>query len=396
MFNTHNSKDHKINPVFETTHEIIGQNYIRLPSADHKNALITDPNYGIISPDECMKRINRMNKDYNNALIKNGYGISREDFKKLDCIDMRNMFDKIGYKENYLGKNTGLPSIEKNGTLTEQLAKLIITDDPFTLVPCFEKGCLQLNKNRWMYWKILELVPEGDDAHMLIKIQDYIYANNSWIPGLYTNIKSNLKVTDDIKITEYNTFAEIYEYIDYSTFHWSEDDMYLWNRYTIKHANNVLREDIQRGMKPGESQAGILMTYYVICIVCVNNMLAKSKLSRGKQVKTTCETVNRKTRTEYTPQNAPKRLIRTIGYEGDEISITSEKTPRLPSEEYVRHYSVASWKVRGTVRHYANGKTVYIKEQVRHRHALKNENSEITPTTIKVSKNADILRSNDT
>ena len=391
---------HKIDPAFKVASELASEHYIRLPSANRKSILMANPNYGYITPEECTRRLDRMNREFNKVLTEQGYALSREDFKKLDCIDMRNVFNEIGYMTSYLGKDTGLPNIHNHKSLNPKLAKLMITDDPFVIVPCFEKGCIQLNRNRWLYWEITELIVDGDEPHVTIKLQDYIdgsmQGSRSWTPGLYTIITSSLKTTDDINIIEYNTFKTLYESMDYSQFHWSEDDMYIWNRYTIKHATTILEEDVARNKKPGEAQAEILMAYYVVCVTAINSMLANSKVSRGKKPKTAASASNRKVKTEYTPKDAPKRLVRTIGYEGNEIAITSEKTPRLPSEEYVRHYSVASWKVRGTVRHYTNGKTVYIKEHVRHRHALKDTESEVTPTTIRVSRNADILKSDKT
>lgn len=72
----------------------------------------------------------------------------------------------------------------------------------------------------------------------------------------------------------------------------------------------------------------------------------------------------------------PKQIVRNIG----NITIKSVKVPKVPTEESIRKYKVASWNKRGHVRHNKNGKTVYIKHTICRRKAF--EDNILPPQTI--------------
>lgn len=351
---------------------------IILPSHKYKNPLIKDPNYGIIGPEECVKRLHRLNREYNKALIETGYGMSYNALKSLDTIDLRNIFDKTGYDSGYINQEEALPNLDR---IVKEIGK---TTDGFLFLPCFEEGCVRSNTNRYLYWKILELDTAQEEPFAVIKIQDYIcmpQSSSKWLSGTEAILKFRLNDCRTVSVTHANTYYDIYNMLDYKTqLKWSEDDVYLWKQYIIKHSK-AAADNI-----PPEQNGAMLSIHFTAYMYITNKLLQEQKPSRGKRPDKPSQYYTN-TQTEYTPQNTPARLTRTIGSAHGKVVITSEKAPKSPSEEYIRHYSVASWKVRATVRHYANGKTVYVRETIHKRHALNSTNGTTPATTLKASKN---------
>lgn len=354
---------------------------IKLPSAEKTNALFRDQSraHGYITRHECMQIIDNLNKRFNDYLVEIGYGLSKKALLSLNGIDMTTLFDS--YHEDFIGTGTGLPVLDWNVPCTTNI------DTIFDVIPCFEKGYIKLNKNRFLYFELLELKLDETSPSARIKIQDYStidIGRRSWMPGTYTILNIDWSKDDDkekIKPTEFNSFDSIYRNTDYRKLHWSEDEIYLWNKYCTTHAEAFINTSDKE--TKGLNGAMTLMDYYVYAITIVNDKLKNQTLSRAKRVLSS-NTHTGKPVKATTSDNAPKRLIRMLGTSDSEIKIISEKAPKAPSEEYVRHYSVASWTVRGTIRKYKSGKTVYIKEHAAHRHALKNTDQTLTPAVIKV------------
>lgn len=362
------------------------KNGIILPSHKHKNPLIKDPNHGIIGPDECARRLRRLNREYNKALIDTGYGMSYSALKSLDTIDLRNVFSQTGYDRDCIGPETALPDID------HIVKKIGETTDGFLFLPCFEEGCVRTNTNRYMYWKILELDTTNEVPYAVVRVQDYVRTTSTtsdWIPGTRVDIKFRLNDCRIVSVLNANTYYDIYKQIDYKTqIKWSEDDIYLWEQYIIKHSKTAKEKIIP------EQNGTILLMHFTTYMYITNRLLQEQKLSRGKKPDKPPQR-HAGIRTECTAKNAPARLVRAIGNADSQVVITSEKVPKPPSEEYVRHYSVASWKVRATIRHYANGKTVYVRETVHKRHALSGSDSAVPATTLKTSKNIKFPKNTD-
>ena len=124
------------------------------------------------------------------------------------------------------------------------------------------------------------------------------------------------------------------------------------------------------------------------CIQIVNELMEKETLSKAKKIKESKKNIVNKpmdlkdNSTFIVPSN--KRKVRTLGNSG--IDIISEKVPRTPDAQYIRHYSVSSWTQAGHIRHMKSGKTIYIKPQTKHRHALTDKNIKLPQkqTTLKI------------
>ena len=91
-----------------------------------------------------------------------------------------------------------------------------------------------------------------------------------------------------------------------------------------------------------------------------------------------------KTNEKQGGSDKPEKIVRKLYVDAGEISFKSDTKPRAAGRNTVRSYSMATWKRKGHLRVYKNGKTVYIKEQICHRKGLDGDGSRIPPKLIKV------------
>lgn len=66
------------------------------------------------------------------------------------------------------------------------------------------------------------------------------------------------------------------------------------------------------------------------------------------------------------------------------ISITSDDTPKEMTKRTVVKYHLASWTVKGHIRHYKSGKVTYVKPHTKKRKGMEKEAETTTPRTQKV------------
>lgn len=319
--------------------------------------------------------------------------LSRQQLKQLNTFDFRTYIKNkgISYGEEYLGKGTSYPLFRQNDVT--KLMFIIRMDNNildkypfFYIIPCFEEAVVKLNTNRWLYWKILEL--NIDENRCLVKLQDYAGTNSNWSAGA-TGVWE--LTPNNIECVSFQSADNLISQAMSVNIDFTEDEKYVYKQL-FKHANILKTKDNE--LQEEEACKKSLLTTFLLTTMLINKGLSSNKLSKGKVAIKTAS--NKKVKTELTPeqpQEAKKKLVRTliVSKENDanndaEILITSDKVPKVPSEEYVRHYSVAAWKTRATVRHYKSGKTAYVKECVHHRHALQkdSEESEVAKREYKV------------
>lgn len=328
-------------------------------------------------------------KQYNRELMDTDKSISKKQLKTLDCIDLTSVISN--YNKDLVGDKTGIPSAAALKQIKDQMYENI-TDSLnfFHYVPCFEEGCFQINKNRWLYFKINNLLLCQNDQtidrnYVELFIQDYTFSiDTGWTPGIYCNIvireiknSENRAPCIETAIINSMLYRDIYKIFsdNYLKSHlcWSETDIDLWNNHIIKFS-----EKTENKLDENESNKEIttLIRWFVTFTPYVNVMLQKNKLSHGKKPKK-ISNIQIKTDINKTATQ-PSKLIRQISTGKSLISITSIKPPKSPDQEYIRHYSVAYWKTRGHIRTYKSGKNVYVKESIHHRKGFdKSEQSKI-------------------
>lgn len=248
--------------------------------------------------------------------------------------------------------------------------------DFFEKVPCFEEGCIRLTNTTYYYWKIDSI--DAVKKQCTLTVHKYTWHTDR---ELSYSSRWSIDATVSFSIDDSTDFLDIYistedkilQTCDYKEAGLTEDEIFVRNRINEYVSQNTGSDEEKS--KAAEKRAHGIMTGFLTVIIIVNRALAKNSLSKEKSL-----AANKSRKTDTVIAEAEKKkLTRTLKIDSDKnVHIISEKPPKAPSENYVRHYSVAAWTVRATTRHYKSGKTVYIKETVHKRHALQKDNTENT------------------
>ncbi len=315
------------------------------------------------------QELNQMLRAYNRELVDQGFGIKRADLRKKDFIDIRSILTMPNNK-------TSAPS----SILSPEEREFGKQNFWFSTVPCFTEGVLQINDCRYIYWNMTDIQPHYDN--MTLILHDYIfYEDIGWQPGVVGTVKLNF-IKDECYIDlqfeddSVQLYSDIYQMISYKRLGWTTNQIKMWESEIIKHAKDT-EDDLKIH---GTDQFQELTMLFLRYISKVNYMLS---LNKPKITKTHQKTVTANTKIEIVNNDneskTQERRVRTIG----SIPITSKDIPRLPTEKTVIRYKVASWKTRGFIRKYSNGKTVHVKESIHHRKCLQEKDH--TPVTIKLT-----------
>lgn len=301
----------------------------------------------------------RVLKHYNEKLLSNHYGFNKKELLSFNRIDLRPIFHCEP------DKTSVLPNFEDYTVLQRKFIKE--NGKLFSALPCYEKGVIQINKDRYLYWDIKDIsIPNNE---FTVFIQDYIYEDNYWTVGVSMTAVIrpgdglSVKEVVDITILETTSYLDIYNLIPDSELEFSDFEKLIFD--CCKDISRQTYADMKRKNLDVFSSMCYIFVY---CIVTTNYMLSQHKPTRGKRPS---GKRNKKT-IVINNGNQPTKLFRTVG----PIHFISEKPPKKPSNETVIHYKTASWSRRAHTRHYKNGKTVFVKESKPHRKCLQqNDNS---------------------
>lgn len=320
------------------------------------------------------ERINELLRQYNRVLTEKGFGIRRGELKKKDIIDARAILKKPG--ESFLTPDPRVNDEERTFAKNNWW---------YCCVPCFTEGVIQVNDGRYIYWNMPEIKPY--ENRMTLILHDYIfYKDSGWQPGVSGTVDIEFpEETNDVIITidedEIHLYSDIYSILNLKKdLSWSNSDIKLWTENVVENAKDTeksLRED--HGTDNVQELAKLFINY----MIKVNHMLFKNKpVAKRSQNKEKSKTVIVDSTNN---EQSSSRKIRTIGT----MSITSSSIPRLPTEKTIIRYKVASWKTRGFIRTYSNGKKVMVKPSVHHRKCL--EQKQEQNVTIRFKNKGDKL-----
>ncbi len=294
-------------------------------------------------------------KDYNRKLIETGYGLSRSDLKKKNIIDARSLFKEPN------------PSTESIGPITMEPedTNFFHPHGIYSVIPCFEDMVLQLNTDRYIHVAAKKIDPMEETLQL--HFHDYFKSNDTWNLGVSGNV--TISMTKDNKLhvsgdyeNDYYDFPKINRMLSMEELHWNKEQYDKWEKLIISFADKTL---LKMKNECNTNPLQELSRIYISIIIKVNRRLSEQKPKTKRQSSAPAQ---RKIITEKSLP-ADKRRVRIIG----DISVSSEKIPRLPCRETVIHYKTASWTARGYMRTMKSGKKVYVKESVRKRHALQKE-----------------------
>lgn len=306
-----------------------------------------------------LERLPALLEIYNKSLAKNKIGMSEAELLALNKIDIRNICPAPGKK------NCEIPNILAE-PLSNEETKFANDNEVFSKIPCYDKGVLQINRHRYIYYKILNL--DLTNKTMEIFIQDYFKDCDIWQIGISLTIDYDLS---NMQYRNVVTYPALYRLLSPNDFDWSDVDKLFW-KINIENAEKLQKTIEQKGYDMAES----LTVTFTKAIIKANYMLSLYKPSRGKNPNKTKSAKRKIVTNANTPQ--PTKLVRTVG----PITFQSEKPPKQPSDETVIHYKTASWTARAHTRTYKTGKTVWIKESVHKRKCLQDNNNTNTPQNI--------------
>ena len=253
----------------------------------------------------------------------------------------------------------------------------------YSVLPPFKSGVVKVNEKRWLYFYVNK-IDESEKSYDLAFI-DYVIMNRTAIPGLCQHIT----VTNDEDIhTDAYTFAEIamHMFANPDNAKWLDNTpeaFYLTLVYfrtlAVLEANyaNRLVFTYQGGRQITGLHAFLIVIFewFNHYMSIVNYKLITEKLSKARHLPIA---PNPNAKHVADPEKTAERKIRHIG----KINITSVTRPVAVRRNEI-HYCIPVWQVRGHMRHYKNGHSVWIAPTVHKRKILSGE-GEITPTTLKL------------
>lgn len=138
---------------------------------------------------------------------------------------------------------------------------------------------------------------------------------------------------------------------------WNKDDRVLWNQVYVKFIQGISEIDSEENMS---SDCVIdMISFYSNSITAVNYLLSTKQVRAENRRKV--EGVN-----AYDDDAQHKKRVRKV----DLVTFISEDVPRESTRANIIRYKVASWGVCGHLRHYKDGKVVYVKPHVSHRKCM--------------------------
>lgn len=325
-------------------------------------------------------------REYNDALLCAGIAMSRAEIKTKNRIDLRGLCTYEKYKGKADEKNR-IPDIDGKRLTSE----FLYSNYWYCYIPCFSEGAMQLNTDRYVYWKVAKV--DTTENAMDVFICDYNRIGGVWQMGVSTDVhyrfwdvdKVRERYTVDtvryvtvsggvnVQLDNCREYSKIYRLLPMDSFSWSEKEREIWNKFIA----NAEADEKQNLSLKGSNSCYELSKIFTHFVMLSNQELWLNKPKAVRSGRSTSETVRK---TKVGERKDVKKIVRTVGG----IKMTSPKPPRLPSADSVIHYKTAVWTARGGVRRMKNGKLVPFKESVRHRKCLQKEDDQVPQTTIRL------------
>ena len=319
-----------------------------------------------------MAKHGRIMETYHTRLLSKHLYPNRQEIDHIDCIDMSSLGNP---KEPF-----AIPNLQVNPTMDLMYKwHKSHTDQMFYhIIPCFKTGFLKINQYRGIYFKILDF--DEEKQSIKLHLHDYLLnaTNGEHEPGRATDVTyQQIKDQTSFEVSNIFSFTDMYTYLSPRELQWNMEDIQFWEEVILQNAVNqdALFEKIHK------NPAKELAQLFLLHILLSNYYLAQKRpVIDAKQEKE----VKKKTpiKTNIRPINTDE-LIKRIRHIGT-IRFVSAKTPPKPDQNRIRTYRLENWGVRGHVRHYKNGKTVYIQPQTRHRKSLDGHTNQKVQNILKV------------
>ena len=304
---------------------------------------------------------------YFKNLYKLGGYLTEEERKNIDTIDLAPILTSDEYEmpDNF---KEYVDSIE---------------DEVYAITPCFPRGMLHLGHNTGVEFEVKEVNAELGTIKLFIReyrrsAEDDVFA----VPGVSGEVtisaifdeNYNIRAQVEIDPDTYEDKVDIYTKISPKALGWKLEDVKFWEAVVIQDGVDQFARYLAHDDHP-LAQLGKNFAYAVLIS---NYFLSQYRPTMEKEYRSKRETK------PHARKKVLTRRVRTVGT----VKFYSVKTPRQTNKDTVRHWHVASWTTRGHIRHYSDGKKVYIKPVVKYRKALKDQDNNVTiPKTIRFVDN---------
>lgn len=352
---------------------------------------------------ETYERQAQLVQEYNQTLVGKGLALSRGALKRMDLIDMTAVIDTPTQNTSEVPHAV----IFDNPDYVQYLSGISGADMFYHAIPCFTKGVVQINRDRYIQFEIRRIDIPGKT--MDIWLHDYGVYGNIWSPGVSGTLRAQFFEDQRVQLSTLEDglllFTGLYHVLDFKKdLHWSKSDVQIWENIVVAYSRSAEAGFEQAGTNNVQELGRILLRY--VALLNYFLMLNKPKAvrkprkrpvepSKDKDVSQPGQTQNDDSGQAESPAEPipkqPERLVRKVGM----ITITSAKIPRESTERSVAKYKVAVWKARGGVRRMKDGRLIPFKESVRHRKALMNADGTIPQSVIQLTDNRIIKERKD-
>lgn len=316
-------------------------------------------------------------KQYQTALIQRGHFPNPSTFDNLSIIDA----SKILAIRNPVSDNDEL---EESVKLFNEIENFGNTVKFCGIIPCFDHGVMRLDGSVVVKWDVKNLDLDKNDITL------YVYA---WIPKGTIDLDFDIPYAEFTATLHYNTVGEdlvettmvgdisiitmldMFQMISPKQMKWSKDDRMLWNRVYVRFAKLV--DTLSEKKAPYGSCAEIIDNM-IFGFLGTNYFLHKNRQPISRSVSPD-PVILCAFDQEKQDQRRTIDVSMTIATESDARSISKSRD--------VICYQVASWGCRGHIRHYKDGKMIWVKPHVRHRRCMEEIANVVAPapTTITVN-----------
>ena len=241
-------------------------------------------------------------REYNDALLCAGIAMSRAEIKTKNRIDLRGLCTYEKYKGKADEKNR-VPDVDGKRLTSE----FLYSNYWYCYIPCFSEGVLQLNTDRYVYWKVAKV--DTTENAMDVFICDYNRIGGVWQMGVSTDVHYQFWDADKVRerytvdTVRYVTvsggvnvqldicreYSKIYRLLPMDSFPWSEKEREIWNKFI---ANAEAGEKQNLSLK-GSNSCYELSKIFTHFVMLSNQELGLNKPKAVRSGRSTSETVRK-------------------------------------------------------------------------------------------------------
>lgn len=303
----------------------------------------------------------KLSEEYRDVLYRQSakwfqetYHINPDDTNQ-NIIDMRQFWDYAA--------NDPLIDVKATQWLTQHPEF-----EPHAYQPAFPTGVFLISAKWSIHYRTIW---KSNEKH-LFEITYFVKEEKHWMPDIQLTV--SVKNNGRHKIKQHKTLPDLYK--DIQIPEWNDMDKNMFQR-TI--AYSAQTQDKEQNYQD-KTTTFLGQIYYLNWTLACNQKPKKDK--NPSQPSEQPQTIHL-----IVPADKTEPVKKSL-----QIRIQTKESPKLPprcqtntDEPRCIHYETPSWQVRGHIRRYKSGKTVYIKPTVRHRKNM-NQDTPAKPVHLTIQK----------